>query len=241
MFCQCGREVFSGDSFCSGCGKSIQSASVPSLPPQQSGSRRPVKKGRLWNFHTWNWVGHCPTCHLAHASESARCPNDDSPLVMAFNCSRWNPFEFPMQTAHLHCGNNCGYTTTAFQCPNDGTVVTGQFIEFKPPLLRVILYNICNTIIFLITAAVAFPFLFVVGDTARVYLKGDMGKLDEHTKSIGFMYLLFLSMFIGSIKFMYDHLCYEWLWKFVRTFDLEAAQRVPPPPEPREQEPRRKG
>ncbi|WP_165074844.1 hypothetical protein [Paludisphaera rhizosphaerae] len=233
MFCPgCGNEIY-GDApnFCPHCGRPQPGAAVAAAQPQQvlapTGPVVPkkTKKRFLWNYHTFDWVGHCPTCHLAHRWEHVRCPNDDAPMVMAFNCSRWNPFKFPMQTAHLRCLNNCGYTLSGFNCTHDKTLVAGQSVEFRPSILRVFLWNIGNTLMCIIALAFMIPFLLWLAFIPYAVVTGGLAKLEAFTRSTGVFALGMFGFCSIAGKFLWDWWLETWWWKFVRNFDLERVQR----------------
>jgi hypothetical protein len=233
MFCPgCGKEIYGEvPNFCPHCGRPQPSAAVAASPttsaPTGPTVPRKRKKRFLWNYHTYNWLGHCPTCHLAHTWEHVRCPNDDAPMVMAFNCSRWNPFSFPMQTAHLRCLNNCGYTLTGFNCTRDGTIVTGQSVEFKPSLLRVLIYNISYSLLVLFIIALILPLIYILSQVPRVYDLYQTGRLDQIDGELLDAPIFLLGALAGASGGFaaIRPALGGWQWKFVRTFDLERVQR----------------
>lgn len=143
MFCSgCGQELIGEVNFCHKWGKPQNSPPATVLHGPQ---RRRHRRRGLWNLHTLQWWGECPTCRHLHDSNSSRCPNDDSPLVVAFNASRWNPLiflELPMRSAHLMCSSACGFTTKATTCTQCGSLITGRNVHFKIPWLGNFMYQL---------------------------------------------------------------------------------------------------
>lgn len=163
MFCPtCGREIPSDARFCNHCGAAQAVANRPegsaSVP---SASARPNEiNQRLRKLHTFDWKGECPSCGSVYTSETARCPNDGSSLVVAFDTSGWNPASLYIYSAELRCVN-CGFRSNAITC-EDNTVINGSRISFSFPPARMFIYNTIHILAVLLGLALVAPGFFVV-------------------------------------------------------------------------------
>jgi hypothetical protein len=169
LFCtSCGKEVFPGETYCSRCGKravpepKAESSSPPISHHQPEAAPRVESPqtetpNRLDRLYTRNWKGTCPSCDSPpYTVENARCPVDGSPLVIAFNAPRWNPFAYPIHTAHVRCLGDCGYRSSHVECTRCvGKPIQYQNLRFTMPLGRYLAHNG-------LALAVAFFFLFPV-------------------------------------------------------------------------------
>lgn len=227
MFCQnCGHEIYSDANFCPKCGRQQNPNATSVVPPldapqaQSSGSvpaPAPPKARWLWNLHTFDWSGECPVCHLAHTHETAACPNDGSPLVVAFESGRWNPFAFPMHTAHLRCLNNCGFTSSATTCSRDGSIITGRFIRFRVPMWRAAIYNLIKLLALFLWMLPLVPFFCGIYEYWTLRFGGDTSLAFVHT-GVGFVFML---LTLPILK----HHNRSWWWKFRTSLDFERAGR----------------
>lgn len=209
MFCTaCGKEIPNDARFCSHCGTTQAAGSNASLPP-------PRKRGKLWNLHTFNWEGTCPTCRTPHTSENARCPNDGSPLVVAFNNWKRNPFGFAMHTAHLRCYGNCGYAANSIPCTRDSSVISNVNIKFRSPLLQYLMHTLFY-VIFNVPAFVAI--FFFVQHLQRI--NGQSGGIQLDSTLFGPLFFVFILCAATWGR------CFQHWWFFRRTFNFDVTARA---------------
>lgn len=146
MFCStCGKEVPNEASFCLHCGANLRALSVSSHATLQLSSElnepappplaaAPKVDSALEDYHVFDWQGVCPACKFVYNSENSPCPNDGSPLVVAFrDHKKPTTWRYPLHAAELRCLNDCGLTVTAFPCSRCGAVVKGKYITFRFP------------------------------------------------------------------------------------------------------------
>lgn len=235
MFCpNCGHEVFGDAPFCSRCGKPVTVANQPlgapaSLGPAPPPPRpapaltRPRGRGRLWNHHTFDWTGECPACHDIHTAETSLCPNEGSPLVVGFKGWRWNPFSFAIETAHLQCSNNCGFTSDATSCLRDGTIIKGWFIRFRTSMVRAFLYNLLFMLAITFFLLPLFYFLYCVESNFgfRNLWAGKLNPVDH--KIWEYVYFTVGFIVVGCPTAL--GLSLAWVWKFRMNFDFDRVAR----------------
>lgn len=151
MFCMtCGKELPNEARFCMTCGAAQSDAAPPSPPSPAAAAAncfapavppldadfpaRPAPVNKLTILHTFNWQGVCPTCDLVHTSETCSCPNDGSPLVIAFEGRKPNDVaNTPTWAAHFRCLRDCGFKGTTITCNRDGSHIMGRNIQFRYP------------------------------------------------------------------------------------------------------------
>jgi len=177
------------------------------------------RKRRSWRSFTRVWKATCPLCGNVETNATARCPIDESPLVVAFEVHKWLINSLPIHTAHVRCEGDCGYSSSAVMCPHDGTPITGSYLEFRPPLHRIITVNIINTIYAAIT-------LYALWFVVSINLKGGM-----KAKDANIVINLFLYWFIplGVVAFILNSFgvinsLLSWL-PFRFWFDFDQAER----------------
>lgn len=234
MFCpNCGQELHGTAKFCFKCG-AAQTANVsPERPargsttrsqpaPSPSPSPPPHKATGLWKLHTFDWEGICPVCQLVHTSETARCPNDGSPLVVAFDAWKWNPFRFwkwnpfsfPVHSAEMCCSEGCVWSSNAILCNRcDATVITGRFLRFRFPRERAILHQVMNV------TAISICLLAAVW--------GAVITLPQMLGGRGPDGLAELAPFLGLVwGVMYAWKALKYWWPFMFSFDFEQVARA---------------
>lgn len=223
MFCaNCGQELRDDANFCFKCGldqtatanaNPQRAASAESSPP----SSRKARKGKgLWKIHTFDWEGECPTCGLPHTSDTARCPNDGSPLVVAFDVPNKELFAFPVRSAEVCCLEDCGFKSDAITCNRDGTIIKSKNLSFTLPLWRAVVHNAINLSVFLVLVAL----LGTVGFLRwKASSEGDLSETEQTVFNFSFVGVLFvLGFLVTSVRTLW--------WPFRRTFDFEEAKRT---------------
>ena len=238
MFCvNCGNELLGDARFCSRCGTprpSPGSSQQPGPSPAASVAARP-RPGRSKNLkdliHTFDWAGTCPACGLVHTYETALCPNDGKPLVVALDGTRHLLTDFPVQTAHIRCFNNCGYVGGGIDCNNDGTAISSVHLKFRMPLFRTFIHNVRFLIPVLIViplnlVVLYFAISFVIEFRANCLKMGGFANAFATNYWMFLMYgfpYIFISGFTGKVFFAATR---KW-WPFRRTFDFHIARRGP--------------
>lgn len=136
MFCRsCRKEISHGARHCIHCGVN-----------QETGSRATTSTPRrrrrsLPLLHTFHWWATCPKCGEEFTAETFRCPNDDAPFVIAFDCGRGTFTQMPMESAHLRCSNNCGVSYSGFSCSHCNTFISDSSVVFRIPILNNLIYQ----------------------------------------------------------------------------------------------------
>lgn len=145
MFCSnCGKEVPNEARFCLHCGTNLAALQLPletvgavlQLPsePSPAAFLPPTFKTVLRDYHVFEWQGTCPACQLVHNSANCSCPNDGSPVVVAFKDTRKpKAMLYPLYAAEMRCLNDCGVAVNAFPCSRCGAVIKGKYITFRFP------------------------------------------------------------------------------------------------------------
>ena len=210
MFCSgCGQELVGEVNFCPKCGKASQSVVVAPAPKPST------KLRKLWKLHTYRWLGECPVCRTVHTYETARCPNDDSPLVVAFDCRSYYP-GLPMETAHLCCSRTCGFQSTATTCTNCGALITGSFVSFRiPPLRNLIL----QSVYFPLTVACLLGLAY--SGWVGYILSKDIKGADDIASFI-YVVLIYATIPLFGLRFLWFNF---WWWKFRVWLDFERCLR----------------
>jgi len=213
MFCsRCGKEILAGARFCSHCGNETAAQAAVKAPVKRR------RKGKTWRAFTRVWKATCPVCGNVETNATARCPIDESPLVVAFEVSKWRIHLLPIHTAHVRCECDCGYSSSAVICPHDSTPITGRYLEFRPDTLRVAVVNAINILRVLILAA------FYATGAIMIYVIVVLKTL----MSRGF--LLFGAAFgfwfvLGLLDgFGFKNIFVNW-WPFRLWFNLDQAER----------------
>lgn len=160
LFCTgCGKEVFPGEIFCSKCGKrAVPEAEAQSLSPpvslhQPESAPRvepPSHEVNLSTLYTRDWRGVCPSCKFVHTVETCSCPNDASPLVVAFDDTKFGIIDYPVHAATIRCLNDCGFYANAIACIRCGTTIMGRNISFGLPRWVVRLHRALILVSFLL-------------------------------------------------------------------------------------------
>lgn len=154
MFCtNCGKEVFAGENFCSKCGRpavpeeEARSSSPSTLLREPEAAPRvesPSHEVNLSTLYTKDWRGVCPSCKFVHTVETCTCPNDASPLVVAFDDAKFAVIDYPVHAATIRCLNDCGFHANAIACIRCGTTIMGRNISFGFPRWIVRVHRVLN-------------------------------------------------------------------------------------------------
>jgi hypothetical protein len=184
LFCtNCGKEVFPGENFCSNCGAKAVTEQrspattmpLPASQPEAAPRVEPSQPGastQLDRLFTRNWKGTCPKCGPpSYTVENAQCPVDGSPLVIAFDAPWWNPFAYPIHTAHVRCLNDCGYRSMAIDCTRCiASPIRSRYIQFKMPLWRYILNNGYGLLQFAVFVALCTASILMLGPPTGILI-----------------------------------------------------------------------
>lgn len=224
MICtSCGKEVFGEARFCPSCAAPLAATSTQKELSSSTAQRVPPRRGKLWNLHTFDWRGTCPTCGTGHTPENARCPNDGSPLVVAFQCWRWNPFMLPMHTAHLRCSGNCGFSTSVVPCTRDATGIGSVNVEFRPRLFNIFIHNFVFALLNLVALAGIAAIAWYGAYFWRLFKADDFKRIPFDAQI--YTGLLFLVVVGPWSWWIWTMSRLRW-WPFRRTFNFEQTSRA---------------
>lgn len=85
----------------------------------------------LGGLYTLDWRGTCPSCKMVHTPKNLGCPNDHTPVVVAFDDYYFVLKRYPIHAATLRCLHDCGLSSMAFPCTNCGAGIAGRNIVFR--------------------------------------------------------------------------------------------------------------
>lgn len=237
MFCMnCGNEVLSGARFCPGCGTATASEGsqasagasaheTTSAPPPPKSKRR----RRFWKLHTRDWAGTCPSCGLTHTAQTTACPNDGSPLVVAFNDWLVNPTAFPIHTAHLCCLNNCGIRTNVVACNRCSTSIGHENLRFRMPLWRYLVHNAIHLGYLVFAAGVVVFLVYLVPQDAPP--RNNAGRAAPALGTPEYVLAavcvaMSLTVIAGIFHYCGGGYVFRRWWPFRYTFNFEQVERA---------------
>jgi hypothetical protein len=240
LFCTgCGKEVFPGEVFCSKCGKravpeaEAQSPSLPIPLHQPEAAPRvepPSHEVHLSSLYTSDWRGVCPSCKFVHTVETCSCPNDGSPLVVAFDDTTFPVFAYPLHAATIRCLNDCGFYANAISCTRCGATIKDRLISFRFPkwVARVhYAFHAANLFLLIVIGA---PFLELAG--IRTWPVSILVHMFDGYWLDKIVFNLFVSMFLLAVSFgllksfrPFNRFTFVNVKRAARRHAKEAAQR----------------
>lgn len=209
MFCTgCGKEVFAGENFCSKCGtRAVPEAEARSSSPSTSlrepeaapRVEPPSREVNLSDLYTSDWRGVCPSCKFVHTVETCSCPNDASPLVVAFDDTTFPVFAYPVHAATIRCLNDCGFYANAISCTRCGSTIMGRNISFCFPkwvARNHYAFHAANLFLLVVIGA---PFLELAG--IRTWPVNILVHMFDGYWLDKIIFNLFVSMFLLAVSF----------------------------------------
>ena len=200
MFCvACGKEIPNEARFCNHCGAAQATGSTQQSTTQPPANPPTAHENNLKDLHTFDWRGVCPSCKLVHTAENCSCPNDASPLVVAFDGHKFVLDRLPVGDATIRCLNDCGFHAHVLACCSCGAAIMGWNISFRFPKWVTRFHYSFHAVNLFLAVLIATPFLESFGVTLGPFSK--IAHLTDGTIADKIIFNLFGSLIVLTVCF----------------------------------------